>query len=277
MHTLGTSCNAWLVLTGGRTTYDAGTLQRLADFVDPLTYYYPGPARDPWASQLQDNVNVPANYGEPLDFGTFGSDVPTIPAELSDVVKWAPGAPNCFGTLEITNTSQSTVEIAGIEAKLAVDATPNTFSYQLLDVCTVANQQCTERGGVGVPCFYWASVQLLGGHAGTQVVAPLQAKPAEPGGTVADCPVPLILAPTKAIRIFLKFSSAPQYFVYTVSLGLQLGAGSLTTILDVPEGLNQHLVFVDRSSAFSCYGLQGTQFAIETQPPSQGGPLQFCR
>lgn len=256
--TTGIACDGYLVLKGLRPVYDAGTLQAMAHYVEPLALSPAPSAVDPWTGGRRDYTNGPDYPALVTDPGS--PDTPTVPTALQSVLAWVPGAPNCFGRLELTNVSSTSVAIRGIEVTLAADTEPNAFSYQLIDVCTLA--RCNAPGGASPPCAYFAPIQLHGGRAGARVDVPLS-QLLTGTGDASLCPLPLLLKPTEAQEIIVEFTSNPQHLVYAVNLALQLG-GSGSATLAFPSQFEQHLVFVDKTVPFSCYGLQRNRFVLET-------------
>ena len=250
--TNGARCGSYLVLDRTTGAFDSATIAKMAVYTMP----------------------VAKSFGMPPDFGgKFGvirggqqyyhdlqkySD-PGVGATPPEPLQWVAGGPNCFAKLEITNTGSSAIQITSMGVTLSSDAVRNTYTYNLLNVCSVQkDHQCRpyDQGHGGVDtCPYYAHITLAGGAAGAHVEAPLT-----PDDTDPTCSRTLTLQPGDVGKVFPTFSSPPWLYHAKLTFGVRSSAGADRLVF---SSLEQNLAFVDDSTVFNCYGLNGSTLVRE--------------
>jgi hypothetical protein len=151
---------------------------------------------------------------------------------------------SCDSIWEITNTGQDVVQITKIDLRYATDPQPNTYQYNLIDLCTLPIQtkasMCSGgRGGGGDVQTY--SFQPGMGSTGTIVSSQETGSLSiDPGATVK---VYLVVTP--------KDKSNPDY-IYSIVPQLTLDTSSQPQ--DIPQ-MTSTIAFID-SNQVSCYQLQ---------------------
>lgn len=224
----GLDCEDWTVLKEPTAHYDAGALAAIsAYFTDPVQ----------------------------------GKSRPALPSTLQEVS----GGAECFGALLITNTGSSPVQISQVGLSWLGDTAPNTFQYNLVDLCTFPEYVAAIGGAPECPgdkghesvCPYMADFHLAGGIRGTHRDTPVTTD------HPSSCP-PLVVQPGGDPAIIELTMESTQPSLYSLSLTLTVTVGGVTEIVDLPESLDSMLVFAAHSQ-FACYGLQsdGATFAAE--------------
>jgi hypothetical protein len=223
-----------LVLATDRLTYDSNELQQIKDYVSPANAAAQMPDTLSWA------LGGPTGKGRPFQV----SGNPT-----SYFV-------DCGFSMQITNTSQNTIQIANVGIKLNGVTQQNTYQYRLMDVCTVVSDYCLFGGGPG-PCNYSvATIQLSQGSTNQVFSAtPVAANP--------SCGE-LTLNPGEEKGLYVYIYSS-QNLIYLVTPQLVLDTSEGQSTVSLPE-MTSTLAFAN-DSQFTCYALQGDTFVAETQPP----------
>jgi hypothetical protein len=228
-----------LVLTGDPQTYDSSELQQIQDYMTAF----------------------------------FGSGDSTS-AQIPDTLRWVLGGPigksrffniglknsyayDCEFEMQITNTSQNTIQIASVGAQLTASPEQNTYQYRLIDLCTV-NNLCRFGGGPSTCNVDYATIQLNAGSANQVFSAP-------PVAADTSCGE-LTLQPGNVEALDVYFYS-PQNLIYSVIPQLVLDTSGGQNTLLLPE-MTSTLAFAN-DSQFTCYGLQGGTFTVETPTQSQ--------
>jgi hypothetical protein len=236
----GIRCPRWYVLPPGRTAFDDGDLKQMAAVLETTAHSDPGTAP----------AAVPA------------SPLLLVPGALinvhSDPDSTAPYAqyPLCRMWMQITNTSQSVIQIPQVGFRLTQAPARNISGYPLVDSCSVqgvATYCGVQKGGGAAACdFYSAEVNLGGG-------GPDAAFFGTPRATAADgSPCPQItLQPNESVEIRLDPLSVDA-FVYPVTplVVVATRTGSMTVPLPQYAGS----ISFAAASQFSCLRLQGHSF-----------------
>jgi hypothetical protein len=249
--TKGSRCGSYLVLDRTTGAFDSATIAKMAAYTLPDSKYY---VNDPDFTSSRGVKRGGQQYYHTLsEFGDPGIDE-TPPEPL----QWVAGGPNCFAKLEITNTGSSVIQIPSMGVTLSSDAVRNTYTYNLLNVCSVQkDRQCHPdyqgHGGVDT-CPYYADITQAGGKAGTHVEAPLTP------GDDPTCSRTLTLQPGDVAKVFPTFSSLPWLYHAKLTFGVRSSAGADRLVF---SSLQQNLAFVDDSTVFNCYGLNGSTFVRE--------------
>lgn len=233
-------CAAWTVLAGSQLAYDAGQIQAMQTYL-----------------------------ADPYVLWTAGSTPSTL--RLPPTLRLAEGDQTCVLYLQLTNTGAGSIQIARAGVKTLAQPQPNTFSYRLIDVCSVvspesqtAHSVCApERGGSPMCGYYSMTVQLASDASvgsitdGTPTPDP---KTAEDG---TPCPTAMVINPTDSAFITVNLSSNRLSLAYQVlpSLTLRTARGLQTvTLAQFPSSL----AFA-APSQFTCYALQGDTFTVEAR------------
>lgn len=254
----GVDCGARLVLRNRQGAYDSGAIQQLATFARAFEQSY-----------YVQNQEASAGAAQPVQFTPqVESQLPPLPSTSAGLVP-GDGGDGCTDLVTITNTSNSTVQIASLGAAVIATPVQNTVTYRLIDVCSLPDalmDVCQLTGSGGPPCGYHVELTLNGG-LGTEVNGPIQAS--APG-----CPAAITLSPTQAAQVSVGFGSSSQS-VDLVRLSLTLSTTGASATINLPPSFNSSLVFASRSQ-FACYWLQGDKF-VEEQQAQTGGvpPLYF--
>jgi hypothetical protein len=168
----------------------------------------------------------------------------------------------CGATLQLTNTGNTPIQIPDVGVQLEANPQVNTFSYRLIDVCTLIT--CGPGPGGGPGCnFYGAGIQLGAGEKNTTFSAVPSATSAD---TRADCGT-LTIAPAAEVDLNIYFSLAlntPKNLIYSILPILTVDTAQGEQTLALPQ-LVSTLAFAS-ASQFSCYGLQGMAFVQELPP-----------
>ncbi|HEY7022218.1 MAG TPA: hypothetical protein VH349_13955 [Ktedonobacterales bacterium] len=261
--TEGARCGSYLVVKNPAGTYDSAAIRQMAQYVLPRTKNYSN-ARlitDPFHDYVTPDPYYGVVRGGQQYFNVMQFDEePGADKTIPDSLQWVAGGPDCFTKLEITNTGTNAIQITSIGATLISDAVRNTYTYNLLNICSVqTDQKCHVIGtGSGSPfCTYYAEITLAGGAAGTHVEAPLNGTASELSGV---CALPLTIQPRDVATVFAKFSSPPWLYRTKLTFGVRSSAGASRLIF---SSLQQNLAFIDNSTQFDCYGLNGSTFARE--------------
>lgn len=242
----GMQCDDWIVLTGQQQTYDAGTVQQMQTFVRSAVVYAPGYERDVNLIQLS-QTTVPAPLAVVL--GTAGT-LPLVPQ---------PGT-SCDVSLDITNTSQQAIQLLHAGITYATSSSANTFPYRLVDYCTLATcAPCSSGCGAAAGCSYFAKFQLPSGSAGTHVDAGIQSD-----GSV-NCPLQPTLSPGMDQTVDVQITSRLPSQDYRLALTLTIDTGTGPITLTLPATFASNVAFADPSQ-FTCYGLRGDTFVLESPP-----------
>lgn len=159
------------------------------------------------------------------------------------------GKGGCFTTWQITNTSQSTVQISQIGLRYTAASQSNNYQYNLIDICTIpgyngASLDCTSgRGGNASPYVYTFNVGE--GNTGTTIT-----------GNEVEGSVP-VLNPGDTISVDLNVdldASANPNSVFSIMPLLALDMPGQQGVLPVQQ-MTSTIAFFDTSHA-SCYQLQ---------------------
>jgi hypothetical protein len=229
-----------LVLTGNPLTYDSSELQQIQDYVTAFT---PQGAGYSSSAQIPDTLRWvlggPIGKSRFFNIGTNSSDY----------------SYDCEFEMQLTNTSQNTIQIASVGAQLTGSPQQNTYQYQLIDICTVPHI-CLFGGGPSTCNVDYATIQLNGGSADQVFSAP-------PVAADTSCGE-LTLQPGNVETLDVFFYS-PQNLIYSVVPQLVLDTSGGQNTLPLPE-MTSTLAFAN-GSQFTCYGLQGGTFAVETTLP----------
>jgi hypothetical protein len=206
-------------------------------------------------------------------------DSTPLPATL----RWVGGARmNCNASLQITNTSAQSLQIARAGVKVVGRSVANSFPYALVDLCTIespSNRFSVHCGGGSLPvgaCEYLAKVQVAALTENSEFSAPVSATVHFPNGTQIACPE-YTLQPGHTVSIALEIDRPANQtnvlFRVIPELTLTDGAGT-TQQLAFPE-LGSNLAYADPSQ-FTCYGLhsanQFTSNASEGHVVGEGNP-----
>lgn len=245
-----------LVLATDRLTYESSEIQQMRTFFnDPLPFRKPLPGTLRWVS------------------GGFSNDMPGTSHSAEDLNL------GCNGGLEITNISQTTIQISQVAMRLVADAQPNHYHYRLVDGCTVAgynNINFCLRGG-GSPAGYVFDYSLVGkGKANTVFTGRLSVlNPELLWGLNEHVPAYPTIAPGKEVGILLKFSpaTASGSFIYSVVPEITLNMSGVQSVKDLTQLTST--VAIASADHFSCYGLQGDTFVPYGAIWENGG-RRFC-
>lgn len=181
---------------------------------------------------------------------TLGAGNPEAP--LPSTLERLQGGSSCSGGLQITNISQTTVQVESINMRVTSTPLLNTTHYELIDTCSLLSG--AER--VGCP-------GLFGG--GTPLVYTYDLEKASAGSLILpQNPEPLVLQPSNIAYITLVFSSHgnPDNFVYTLAPELVLTTGSMKLEADAMK-----VVLADKDQ-FTCVQLSKNTFVPESPIPS---------
>lgn len=230
----GTANN--LVLAANRLTYDSYELQQIKDYLGNI---------NPTGMQVPNTLNWvlggPIGTGRP--FQVDGSPAGYFVG--------------CGFSMQITNTSQSIIQIANVGLKLNAAAQQNTYQYRLIDVCTVVPTNCRFGGIPGGCSFSVATIQISQGPANRVFsAAPIAANP--------SCGE-LTLNPGEEKGLFV-FIASSQNLIYSVTPQFVLISSEGQSTVTLSE-MTSTLVFANNSQ-FTCYGLQGDTFVAESQLPA---------
>lgn len=261
IQTDGLGCTNQLVLKNPQATYDDTAIQQmqtyLAAFGKTTRYKFPPPP-------------------DGIFFYTpeLASHLPPLP----DTLQWVQGGTGCVGSLDFTPTGNEPIEIDSLGVTYDTDAQPNTFPYQLVDMCSVLGLQpnpgiCACDGcGSGVPCVYQAPFTLQAGPAGTAVKVPITTNFDD-----EQCPLPLMLDPNQPVVqvVHLKPNSSLAQELYRVRLTVTITTAEGTQTLTLPASFTSSLAFAT-ASQLSCYKLQGNTFTQEPVPNPFEDPTRYA-
>lgn len=227
---------AALVLATQNLTYESAEIQKMATYVNAALNAAPS------------TVPLPST----LRF------VPGAPP--TDLSLWNAFGNVCNGRLQITNIGNSTIQLSHIEMEYMGASRPNTFSYRLMDICslpiTLPDQfsKCPPRRGGGGQGYAY---QFQLGQGSTSTV--IQGQLTNNGGETGVGPT---LDPGQVAFVSLSFvsSGTPGNLVYTVRPKLTLDMVGEQRITELPR-LDSTLAFAD-ASQFSCYTLRGDTFEL---------------
>lgn len=203
-----------LVLAGGSSSYDAGQI-----------------------SQVANSMNT--------------KDISSLPDGFAAVqgALVQNGKGGCFTTWQITNTSQSTVQISQIGLRYTAASQSNNYQYNLIDICTIpgyngASLDCTSgRGGNASPYVYTFNVSE--GNTGTTIT-----------GNEVEGSVP-VLNPGDTISVDFNVdldANANPNSVFSIVPLFALDMPGQQGVLPVQQ-MSSTIAFFDTSHA-SCYQLQ---------------------
>lgn len=219
-----------LVFASKRLTYDRNELQQIRNFALGKTQVLPKTLR--WTMG-----------------GPTGTQRKFLQHGASNVY-----VVDCALYLDLTNTSNSTLQITRVGVQLLDDPTPNTYQYRLIDICTLKTAQCriSIGGGPGQCSAAFVTVKLKGGEAGNVFSQAISGSPCHA----------LTLAPKEAKRLLIYFYS-PKNLLYSVLPQLIVVTPNGKQTLLLPE-LAGTLAFAN-DKQFKCYGLKGDTF-VEEKP-----------
>ncbi len=227
----GTANN--LVLATNRLTYDSYELQQIKDYLANTGTQVPSTLR--WV------LGGPIGTGRP--FPLTGSPTGYFVG--------------CGFSMQITNTSQSIIQIANVGLKLNAAPQQNTYQYHLIDACTLVRIRCVF-GGVPGPCnFSVATIHISQGSANKVFsAAPVAANP--------SCGE-LTLNPGEEKGLYV-FIASSQNLIYSVTPQFVLSSSEGQSTVTLSE-MTSTLALANNSQ-FTCYGLQGDTFVAESQLPA---------
>jgi hypothetical protein len=201
------------------------------------------------------------------------SPPPTLRWVLGGSMDRIPGTPGgsstCGVAIMLTNTGNTPIQIPKVGVQLKASPQQNAYQYHLLNVCSLLPPSqtgagsCPPLGGGGPDCNqYHASIQLGLGEKNTV----FSAVPSAFDSMNADCGT-LTVAPAAQVKLNIDFSFAPNTptnLIYSIMpvFTVDTNQGGQTLAL---SQLESTLAFAG-ASQFSCYGLQGTTFALITSP-----------
>jgi hypothetical protein len=190
-----------LVLSSNRLTYDQGELQALRNYVLAV-----------WNGE--NDVAIPSSLrwvlgGDPSSvLRNYGGQMTSITGDRMDL---------CSMVLEITNTSNTTVQIPYISLKLTQQPTPNSFVYRLIDACSflsaAAQSYCVVGSGAFGCSVYTAGIIFSNEKVGASVGSIPESSEGQNGGGEKPCPEMTIL-PHQVGKVNILVTGNPQ--IYTV-------------------------------------------------------------
>lgn len=216
----GLDCGTSLVFKSIQPVYDQGTIQQISEYVS--------------------------------GGGSAGGELP------SDLQLVAGGA-TCMDEYDITNAGTQSIQISGMGLRLSKNRVQNTFSYKLLDACTLSPApkicSCTNCGS-GTDCIHVVDIDLSANDDASYKEGTVD--------TNGDCVAgPWTVEPGDNLQVDLYVSSTPVNMIYySVTPTISLGAGSSQMILPLPSSFTSTLVFAG-SNLFSCYGFHGQKLVRE--------------
>lgn len=239
-----------LVLASNRTTYSQAEIAQMRSY---LTTYIQGGVAN---AKIQSEGTQPP----PTLRWVLGGETTTVPG-ASQGRPGQPG-PGCKATLTLTNTGTAPLQISKVGVQLKAQPQPNTYQYHLIDICSVSGLKwpyCPINGsaGGGSCSIYFATIQLGTGKQNDVFSTPLTGNP--------GCS--MTLPPTAQITLNLTFSlpaNGPQNLIYPIEPVFTVETTQGYQQVTLPQ-LAGTLAFAS-ASQFSCYGLQGTTFALLKSP-----------
>ena len=262
IQTDGLFCGRYLILAQPQYSYDDATIAQMRSYVSSLAASIP-------LAKLVGTASLPGN-------------LPPLP----DTLRWATGAgvigpsggleEGCAGTLTITNTGATPLQIAQFGVIYANDSAENTYPYRLVDACTLLQLSECPSGLGSNRCDPAANISLADGPAGTIMTTPVGICPLSGFGDPIISPQIVAPAQTTVLRIRLVSSSHQGIYRVHLMLGISTEAAG-ATLLTLPTRFDSMLVFTKSFDPFSsndpnmvCYGLQGNTFAPLPLPPAAG-------
>lgn len=224
----------YLVLVASVLSFDEGTVQRMRAFVNQVMTV--GNQGD-WISQ---SPPPPLAWAAGANAGTGPTD------------------PGCLLAIELTNTSERTIQLLGFDMRLMSAPQPNTFQYREVDLCTLSGQGTAtcppppgSGGGPSGCSTYWPKILLDAGAVGTTYAAPSL------GEDTTQGPCDSTVAPAQTVDFYVTiYSTRPLVYDAMPELTIATSAGNQVVAL---QALESPIVFAD-TSQFSCLALQGTSF-----------------
>jgi len=194
----------------------------------------------------------------------YEPQLPALPAALA----WVPGASACFGRIKLTNSGTAPVQVSRAGVALAAVPAPNTFAYNVTDICSLAQSAgCppAPTKAVAPQCFYYVNLILHATQPGAQSIGNVVANTPRDsyGGT---CPTPLTIAPGKTVEILLKLTSAQGAMLDSVAPLVQMSDSA--TPAQIPVEAWQ-LVFTSTTTQRTCYALTGDHFVSVANPSAR--------
>jgi hypothetical protein len=192
-----------------------------------------------------------------------GGSMDSIPGEIPHPGEAKSG---CIAKLQLINTGNTPIQVSKVGVQLEARPQQNTHQYHLINLCSIlppdestAIGLCppTGGGGPGECSVYDASIQLASGEKNDVFSA-------VPGATGCST---LTIAPAAQVTLNITFSlaaSTPQNLLFSIkpTFTIETDQGEQTLLL---SQLESTLAFAS-ASQFSCYGLQGTTFALINPP-----------
>jgi archaellin len=250
-----------LVLASDRAAYSQAEIAQMNTY---LTYYL---GNDGVANGkvLSNGIEPPSTLRWVLGGQTAPVPGTATPLDYPDQ--------NCEANLTLTNIGSTPIQLSKVGVQLQASPQQNTYQYRLIDVCSFTASLCVYlgSGGGGSCSVYGASIQLGQGQQNDV----FSAVP-----TAATGCGEATIAPGAQIQVNLGFSPAtniPQNLIYSIVPVFTVDTTQGNQTISVPQ-LGKTLAFAGVSQ-FSCYGLQGTTFALEKSPAfslyargTDGGP-----
>ncbi len=239
-----------LVLASDRTTYNQDEIAQMRAYVENDQFLVAGGAALP--STLR---------------WVIGGSMDVIPGS----VPLSPGtrSSGCEVILLLTNTGSTPIQVPKVGVQLEAHPRQNMYQYRQIDACSLmppAIGLCPPHGGggPGACSVYNASIQLEAGEKNDVYSA-------VPGAIGCST---LTIAPSTQVTLDITFSLAantPQNLIYSIkpTFTIDTAQGEQTPVL---SQLESTLAFASVNQ-FSCYGLQGTTFALI---PSPTGGSNWC-
>jgi hypothetical protein len=214
----GIDCGKSLVFAIARLTYDSGEIQQMATYVDAV---------------YNDRKNLPP-----------------VPPNLT----WVPGTDGgkCTLDLQITNVSQTTVQIPHADIRITKPPHQNTYQYHLIDVCKLIPCLGLPAGAGPGPCGGHSVSISLGVEARIDTVFSGEVKPTTDMDSNGNpCNPSLTLTPGQSGELIYYLEPPGRNLIYSAIPELTLETSSGSQILQLSQ-LASTLVYTDKSD-FTCY------------------------
>lgn len=240
-----------LVLTSDRTMYSRAEIAQMSSYISEVKQYG-------WIlSSLPQGAEPP-----PTLQWVLGGSMDSVAASSALDGR----APNpCSMDLELTNIGSTLIQIPKVGVQLEGSPHENTYSYHLINLCSLAD---CYFGGSGGGCTYDAQIQLGSGNKGTIFSG-------TPQGIAEGCNA-LTISPAEQVFLYLDFSVAPgepQNVVYSFLPIITVDTSQGENIVNLSQMVNT--VAYATANQFSCYTLQGTAFTLTTAANDLEGK-QYC-
>ena len=198
------------------------------------------------------SAQIIQNYLQLLDANSNVTNAPPyarlaawIPPRPPQELQWMPGSTTCTGTLGITNTTQTSIEVQRFGIRLTAAPENNSYHYQRIPI----HFQCPGCGG-GPLCLYTASVILNAGVIGSSFDSPLTSTDS------VGCPLPLNIPALSSTEVSITFRDAHTRNLIYTGLPVLTIAGASPIAL---SALATRFTFT-HTNKLPCYQFQGNVF-----------------